>query len=66
MNGAKNKGLTGNLPIQRAFGIFWNAENDVTKFKIDLKDQSVTRRGMLSFKKSLVDPFYEWVQLTQG
>ena len=42
------KDLTGSLPIDRALGIFWDAENDVIKFKIDLKDQPMTRRGMLS------------------
>ena len=38
-DGAKDKNLTGSLPIERAFGIFWDAENDVIKLKIDLKDQ---------------------------
>ena len=47
-DGAKDKDLTGNLPIERALGIFWDAENDVIKFKIDLKDQPMTKRGMLS------------------
>ena len=42
-NGAKDKDLTGSLPIERALGIFWDAENDVIKLKIDLKDQSMRR-----------------------
>ena len=42
-NDAKDKDLTGTLPIERALGIFWNAENDVIKLKIDLKDQSMRR-----------------------
>ena len=55
-DGAKDKDLTGNLPIERALGIFWDAENDVIKFKIDLKDQPMTRRGMLSVISSIYDP----------
>ena len=47
-DGAKDEDLTGSLPIESALGIFWDAENDVIKFKIDLKDQQMTRRGMLS------------------
>ena len=31
-DGAKDKDLTGSLPIERALGIFWDAENDVIKF----------------------------------
>ena len=31
-DGAKDKDLTGSLPIERAFQ--WDAENDVIKFKI--------------------------------
>ena len=37
-------------------GIFWDAENDVIKFKIDLKDQPMTRPGMLSVISSIYDP----------
>ena len=55
-DGAKDKDLTGSLPIERALGIFWDAENDVIKFKIDLKDQPMTRPGMLSVISSRYDP----------
>ena len=55
-DGAKETDLTGSLPIERALGIFWDAENDVIKFKIDLKDQPMTRRGMLSVISSIYDP----------
>ena len=51
-DGAKNKDLTGGLPL----GIFWDTDNDVIKFKIDLKDQPMTRRGMLSVISSIYDP----------
>ena len=37
-------------------GIFWDAKNDVIKFKIDLKDQPVTRQSMLSVNSSIYDP----------
>ena len=42
-DGAKDKDLTGSLRIEKAMGIFWDAENDVIKCKIDLKDQPMTR-----------------------
>ena len=55
-DGAKDKDLTGSIPIERVFGIFWYAENDVTKFKNDLKNQPMTRQGMLSVISSIYDP----------
>ena len=39
----KDKDLTGSLPIERALGIFWDAENDVIKFKINLKGEPMIR-----------------------
>ena len=51
-HGVKVKNLTGSLPLERALGIFWDAENDVIKFKIDLEDQSMTRQRMLSVNSS--------------
>ena len=55
-DGVKGKDLTSSLPTGGPLGIFWNAENDVIKFKIDLKDQPMTRRGMLSIIGSIYDP----------
>ena len=55
-DGAKDNDLTGSLPIERALGVFWDADNDVIKFKIDLKDQPMTRQGMLSVISSIYDP----------
>ena len=55
-DGAKDKDLTGSLKTERALGVFWDAENDVIKFKIDLKDQPMTRQGMLSVISSTYDP----------
>ena len=37
IHGVKNKDLTDNTPIGRALWIFWDIENDVIKFNIDLK-----------------------------
>ena len=53
---AKDQDLTGSLPIERALVIFWDAENDVIKFKNDLKDQPMTRRGILSVISSIYNP----------
>ena len=55
-DGVKGKDLTSSLPTGGPLGIFWNAENDVIKFKIDLRDQPMTRRGMLSIIGSIYDP----------
>ena len=52
-DGAKDKGLAGGLPIERALGIFWDAENDAMKFKIDLKDQPMTAY-FLSLVQSMI------------
>lgn len=34
------------LPLERTFGIQWERESDCFKFKVQLKDQPVTRRGI--------------------
>ena len=54
-DGAKDTDLTGSLPIERALSIFWDAENDVITFKIDLKDQPVIRQGVLYVISSIYD-----------
>ena len=53
---AKCKYLTGSLPIERTLEIFWDAENDVIKFKIDLNDQPMKRRDIYSVISSIYDP----------
>ena len=53
---AKDKDLTVSLPIEGALEIFWDAENDVIRFKVDLKDQPMTRRDMLSVISPIYDP----------
>ena len=44
------------LPIERALGVHWCTESDTFKFRIELKDQPCTRRGMLSTISSVCDP----------
>lgn len=44
------------LPSERALGIQWHIESDCFKFDVNLKDQPVTRRGILSTIASLYDP----------
>ncbi|XP_041850911.1 uncharacterized protein LOC121646099 isoform X2 [Melanotaenia boesemani] len=46
----------GNTNLERALGIHWHIESDSFRFRIDLKDQPDTRRGMLSTVASLYDP----------
>ncbi|XP_031549018.1 uncharacterized protein LOC116286606 [Actinia tenebrosa] len=44
------------LPIERALGVHWCIESDVFKFRIQLKDNPCTRRGILSTISSVYDP----------
>ncbi len=44
------------LPVERTLGIQWNVESDTLGFRITLKDQPLTRRGMLSTIASIYDP----------
>ncbi|KAI2645449.1 Pro-Pol polyprotein [Labeo rohita] len=44
------------LPVERALGVQWCAEEDVFKFHVSLKDQPCTRRGILSMVSSMYDP----------
>ena len=43
------------LSIERALGVHWCIESDAFKFRIELKDQPGTRRGMLSTISSVYD-----------
>ena len=36
------------LPVGRALGLQWSVETDSFKFKMEMKSQPLTRRGMLS------------------
>ena len=44
------------LPIERALGVQWCVESDAFNFRITLKDQPLTRRGVLSTVSSVYDP----------
>ena len=44
------------LPPERVLGVEWNIENDAFKFRINLKDKPLTRRGILSTVSSIYDP----------
>lgn len=44
------------MPIERALGIQWCIEQDTLSFRIVLKDQPLTRRGVLSTVSSVYDP----------
>ncbi|XP_014834503.1 PREDICTED: uncharacterized protein LOC106912190 [Poecilia mexicana] len=44
------------LPMERALGLQWCVETDAFQFKIKLKQQALTRRGMLSVNSSVYDP----------
>ena len=44
------------IPIERALGVFWCIENDSFGFRIILKDQPLTRRGILATVSSIYDP----------
>ncbi|XP_039546986.1 uncharacterized protein LOC120492801 [Pimephales promelas] len=43
-------------PLERALGIYWHLEDDNFRFRVNLKDQPATRRGILSVVASLFDP----------
>ena len=36
------------LPVERALGVQWCVESDTLQFRVELKDQPLTRRGILS------------------
>ena len=44
------------LPVQRALGVEWCVESDQFQFKVTLKNQMLTRRGILSTIASVFDP----------
>ena len=48
--------MAGSLPIELALGVQWNVETDTLGFKVKLKDQPATRRGILASISALYDP----------
>ena len=41
------------MSVERALGVHWCVEGDTFQFRITLKDQSLTRRGVLSAVSSV-------------
>lgn len=44
------------LPVERALGLQWCMENDTFNFRLNYKERSHTRRGILSVVSSVYDP----------
>lgn len=44
------------LPVGRALGVQWCIESDTLQFSVDMKDQLLTRRGILPAVSSVFDP----------
>ncbi|XP_071094674.1 uncharacterized protein [Haliotis cracherodii] len=44
------------LPSERALGVFWFVDSDTLGFKIQSKEKTITRRGILSVVSSVYDP----------
>lgn len=44
------------LPVEQALGVQWCIESDTLQFRVELKDQPLTRRGILSTVSSVFDP----------
>lgn len=45
-----------NLPMERALGLLWCVESDSFKIKVEVKQPTLSRRGMLSITNSVYDP----------
>ena len=55
-DGVKNRDLGGKLPEEGALEICLDTEKDIFKFELDLKEEPMTGRGMLSIVSSICDP----------
>ena len=44
------------LSVERAVGVLWCIESDSFKFRINVKEKPVTRRGIISTVCSIYDP----------
>lgn len=44
------------LPIERALGVLWCENSDSFKFRVNMKEKPLTRRGVLSVVSSIYDP----------
>ena len=55
-DGVKNADLDTSLPLKKVLGVYWDTENNIFRFKIVLKDKTMTRRGILSLISSFFKP----------
>lgn len=53
------------LPVERALGLQWCVETDSFRFKMEIRQQSLTRCGMLSINSSVYDPIGNLAPVTQ-
>ncbi|XP_071963458.1 uncharacterized protein [Antedon mediterranea] len=53
----KEISLHDQLHIERALGVVWCVETDTFEFRMEFKDNPVTRRGILSTLSAVYDPF---------
>ena len=53
--GVKDKDVMGDLPAERALGVLWDTETEKFGFRVTLKQNSWTRRGLLSAISSVYD-----------
>ena len=44
------------LPVERALGVQWCIESNTLQFRVEVKDEPLTRRGILSTVSSVFDP----------
>ena len=47
---------TGTLSLERALGVVWCIQNNTFQFRIELKDNPLTKRGILATVSSIFDP----------
>ena len=52
----KNADFDGSLPVERALGIYLYIDKGSFRFKINLTEKPITRRGILSIISSIYDP----------
>lgn len=53
------------LPVERALGLQWCVEMDSFKFKLEVKQQSLTRRGMLFDPLGFLAPVMLYARMMQ-
>jgi len=54
--GKNDEYLLQDLPEETALGMKWGAQQDILKFKLNMEQKPLTRRGMLSTISSIYDP----------